>query len=642
MKFAKFLVVLGLTVAVAAPASAQITNIDDIQLYTDAGVPASPFNGQVVTVRGIITTIKGTYNGGTHYIQDATGGIQFFDSVAPTFALGDEVEVTGTVSAFQGELQLGGPFSYNFIGATSPVAATVYTAAQFNDNDSSGTQNSADYEIVGTLGQVTGIVAFRAGDATPPFAQGIFSLASGADTLAVFIDSTTGINTSALQAGDEYQVTGPIVNFNGLLELKPRFQNDLIENPGNPAPLISAVTPNPWSPEVNEAITVSANIVDNGTVTSATLFYRSVGAPSFNSAPMSDLGGGLYSGLIPGTTAAGVEYYIQATDDTAQTALLPADAPTGFLRLAVGTTSIVAIQSTLQPGTDISAFSGQRVNVEALVTVAPGELQTNGLSNYVVGEAQGGEWSGIFVFEGSGANVLFRGDRVRIAGTVDEFNGITELLPLNGQAVELVSFGNPMPPIAVLSTDVLDVSESWESVIVATRRAAVVDTAFGGEVWQLKDATSDSVIFVSPAHSVTTIATLGEEMYVTGFLDTRFARNDLVPRDDADIVLADAVSVGNTPRNDVARFESIVPNPFNPSTKISFSVPVAGKIELAIFDSRGRRVNTLVAGPMEAGEHAITWTGQDGEGSPVSSGVYYVRLRDGLKSVSVEKVTLSK
>lgn len=642
MKFAKFLVVLGLTVAVAAPASAQITNIDDIQLYTDAGVPASPFNGNAVTVRGIITTLKGTYNGGTHYIQDATGGIQFFDSAAPTFAIGDEVEVTGTISSFGGEIQISGPFSYNFIGATTPVAPTVYTAAEFNDNDSSGTQNSADYEIVGILGQVTGTVVFRAGDATPPFAQGLFSLASGADTLAVFIDSTTGINTSALQAGDEYQVTGPIVNFSGLLELKPRFQNDLIENPGNPAPLISAVTPSPWSPEVNQAITISANIIDNGTVTSATLFYRAAGAPTFSSAPMSDLGSGLYSGFIPGTTASGVEYYIQATDDTAQTASLPADAPTGFLRLAVGTTSIVAIQSTLQPGTDISAFSGQRVNVEALVTVAPGELQTNGLSNYVVGEAQGGEWSGIFVFEGSGANVLFRGDRVRIAGTVDEFNGITELLPLNGQAVELVSFGNPMPPIPVLSTDVMDVSESWESVIVATRRAAVADTAFGGELWQLKDSTSDSVIFVSPAPGVNTIATLGEEMYVTGFLDTRFGRNDLVPRDDADIVLADAVSVGNTPRTDAARFDSIVPNPFNPSTKISFSVPVASKIELAIFDSRGRRVNTLVAGPMEAGEHAITWTGQDGEGSPVSSGVYYVRLRDGLKSVSVEKVTLSK
>lgn len=642
MKFAKVLVVLGLSVAVAAPASAQITNIDDIQLYTDAGVPASPFNGQQVTVRGIITTLKGTYNGGTHYIEDATGGIQFFDSAAPTFAIGDEVEVTGTISAFSGEIQIGGPFSYNFIGAATPVAPTVYTAAEFVDNDNSGTQNSADYEIVGNLGQVTGIVAFRTGDATPPFAQGTFSLAAGSDTLLVFIDSTTGINTSAIEAGDEYQVTGPITNFNGLLELKPRFQNDLIENPGNPAPLISAVTPSPWSPDTNQSITVSANIVDNGSVASATLFYRDAGAPSFSSAPMSDIGGGVYSGFIPGTTASGVEYYIQATDDTAQIASLPADAPTGFLSLAVGTTSIVEIQSTLQPGTDISAFSGQQVNIEALVTVAPGELQTNGLSNYVVGEAAGGEWSGVFIFEGSGSNILFRGDRVRIAGTVSEFNGITEVLPLNGQAVELVDFGNPMPPIPVLSTDVLDVSESWESVIVATRRAAVVDTALAGVLWQLQDADSDSVIYVSPAHGVSVIATLGEEMYVTGFLDTRFGRNDLVPRDDADIVLADAVSVGNTPRGDVARFDSIVPNPFNPSTKISFSVPISGKIELAIFDSRGRRVNTLVSGPMEAGDHSVVWTGQDTDGSPVSSGVYYVRLRDGLRGVSVEKVTLSK
>ena len=90
------------------------------------------------------------------------------------------------------------------------------------------------------------------------------------------------------------------------------------------------------------------------------------------------------------------------------------------------------------------------------------------------------------------------------------------------------------------------------------------------------------------------------------------------------------------------RAKSIVPNPFNPSTKISFAVPTSGPIELAIFDSRGRRVNTLVSGAMEAGDHSVVWTGLDGEGSPVSSGVYYVRLRDGLRSVSVEKVTLSK
>ena len=643
MKLAKAFLVIGLVAAIAAPASAQITNIDDIQLYSDTGINASPLDGQTVTVRGKLTALKGTWNSGTHYIQDATGGINFFDPNAPTFALGDSIEVTGTVASFSGEINISGPFTYTFLGAADPPAPIEWTVGEFVDNDGSGTLNSADFEILGLLGTVTGTVTYRAGDATQPFSQGTFSLTDGStDTLTVFIDSTTGIDTSGLVAGAEFQIIGPVSIFNQNLQLKPRFQTDLIFNPGNPFPVITAITPDPWAPVENQSVTITASITDNTAITSATLYYRDRGATSFSSAPMADAGGGLYTGLIPGTTAEGVEYYLEASDDTGQVSTFPGDAPTGFLELAVGTTSIVEIQSTLQPGTDASALSGQLVNIEGIITAAPGELQTNGFSNYAVGEAQGGEWSAVFIFEGSGANILFRGDRVRIAGTVDEFNGITEVIPVNGQAVELVSFGNDLPPIPVLSTSVLDTTEGWESVIVATPKAAVADTVLAGAEWLLQDAASDSSVYVDPAPAVSISATIGEEMYVTGLLDTRFGRNEIVPRDDADIVLANSVDVGDTPRADAARFERIAPNPFNPSTKIEFNVPRNGKVELAIFDARGRRIDTLVAGEKTAGTHSVVWRGEDADGNSVSSGVYYARLRFEAKSVSVEKLTLTK
>lgn len=645
MKLAQALVAMGLVISMTAPAAAQITPIDDIQLYSNTGVPSSPFNNQIVTVRGVVTALKGTWNSGTHYLQDATGGMNFFDPGAPTFAIGDEIEVTGTVTAFSGEINLSCPCTYNFLGSGAPPAPIVYTVGEFVDNDGSGTRNSADYEILGWLATVSGTVAYRTGDAALPFDQGTFSLTDGTtDTLTVFIDRDTGIDTSGLLPGTEVQVIGPVSVFNFNLQLKPRFQLDVIINPGNPAPQISNVVPNPWTPVASQSITVSATITDNGSIATATLYYRDKGAGTFNSVPMSNVGGDTYSGVIPGTTATGVEYYVEASDDTAQFTTLPGSAPAAFLQLAVGTTSIVTIQSTIQPGspTGASALVGERVNIEAIVTVAPGELQVSGLSNYVVGEASGGPWSGVFIFEGTGSNILFRGDRVRIAGRVDEFNGITEVIPISGQAVELVSFGNPLPPVTQISTSVMDTTEAWESVIVSTFRAAVVDTSFGGTDWRLQDATSDSSIYVAPAPGASYVATLGEEMFVTGFLDTRFGTNDLVPRDNVDITQATSTPEGNVPRADVARFESIVPNPFNPSTKISYTVPAKGQIELAIFDARGRRVNTLVSGSVEAGTHAVTWTGLDAEGGPVSSGVYYVRLRDGLRSVSVEKVTLSK
>ncbi len=146
MLLKKTVMVLAAVALMAGAASAQvITPINDIQLYTALGAPSSPLTGTVVTVRGVITVTGGTYNGGTHYIEDATGGINFFDNGAPALALGDEVEVTGTVGVFGGEINLSGPFSYNFIGASTPPAPLVLTVSQALDNDGSGTPTFQDY-----------------------------------------------------------------------------------------------------------------------------------------------------------------------------------------------------------------------------------------------------------------------------------------------------------------------------------------------------------------------------------------------------------------------------------------------------------------------------------------------------------------
>jgi len=648
MKLRSALAVFGLLAALAAPASAQITDIDDIQVYNGAGDPVSPFDGSTVTVRGVITAIKGTWNGGTHYIQDATGGINFFDPGAPSFLVGQEVEVTGTVTSFGGEINLGnlnGPFIYTVLGNPGEPAPIEYTISEFVDNDGSGTLNSADFEILGWLAAIEGEVVYRPGiDADPNFAwdQGTFGVANASgDTATVFIDRTTGITTGSINSGDQYRVVGPVSVFGANLQVKPRQQTDLIENPGDPFPQVSGVTPSPWTPEASDPVTVTATIVDDA-LTTVNLYYRDRGAPSFTSVPMINLAGDLWSGSLPGTTADGIDYYIEATDSAAQTTLAPGDAPAGFFQVAVGTTSIVDIQSTLQAGTDASAFSGQIVNVEAIVTAAPGQLQDGGFSNYAVGEAAGGPWSGIFVFEGSGANTFFRGDVVRISGLISEFSGITEILPQSGSAIELVSFGAPLPPVTTVGTDELNTTEEWESVIVKTTRAAVIDTVAGGAEWLLQDSAGTDSLYVDPAPAVSIIAELDQEMSVTGLLDTRFARNEVVPLSDGDIVIFDATSAPGLARIQSAQFESIAPNPFNPRAEIKFSVAKAGMVELAVFDTRGRRVSTLVGGPVEAGDHTRVWSGVDDDGQAVSSGVYYARLRFGGEAAQVQKLTLTK
>lgn len=83
------------------------------------------------------------------------------------------------------------------------------------------------------------------------------------------------------------------------------------------------------------------------------------------------------------------------------------------------------------------------------------------------------------------------------------------------------------------------------------------------------------------------------------------------------------------------------PNPFNPSTSITFSLPVAGEVKLAIYNIRGELIHHLIDGRLESGVHRIVWNGADANGNRVASGVYFYRLAaNGL--VSQKKLILAK
>jgi len=74
------------------------------------------------------------------------------------------------------------------------------------------------------------------------------------------------------------------------------------------------------------------------------------------------------------------------------------------------------------------------------------------------------------------------------------------------------------------------------------------------------------------------------------------------------------------------------PNPFNPQTIIPYGVPNSGApvhVRLVIYDTLGRAVRTLVDEKQSSGFRDVIWKGDDQNGVPVSSGVYYCVLRAG-------------
>ncbi|MCF7922095.1 MAG: ice-binding family protein [Candidatus Marinimicrobia bacterium] len=78
------------------------------------------------------------------------------------------------------------------------------------------------------------------------------------------------------------------------------------------------------------------------------------------------------------------------------------------------------------------------------------------------------------------------------------------------------------------------------------------------------------------------------------------------------------------------------PNPFNPSTTISYQLPVNSHVSLTITDMMGREVSVLVNDMQTAGHHQIVWDAQN-----FPSGTYIYRLEAG-SHVSVKQLVLVK
>ena len=83
------------------------------------------------------------------------------------------------------------------------------------------------------------------------------------------------------------------------------------------------------------------------------------------------------------------------------------------------------------------------------------------------------------------------------------------------------------------------------------------------------------------------------------------------------------------------------PNPFNPATTISWSLPQAGQLGVQVYDLRGRLVRTLVDGPMDAGPGSVRWDGRADGGQDAAAGVYFWRVTAGAETL-VGKMALIK
>lgn len=90
------------------------------------------------------------------------------------------------------------------------------------------------------------------------------------------------------------------------------------------------------------------------------------------------------------------------------------------------------------------------------------------------------------------------------------------------------------------------------------------------------------------------------------------------------------------------------PNPFNPSTTISFQLSEenSGAVDLSIYNTKGQKIKQLIRGQLETGQHSVVWNGENEAGKSLASGIYYYRLNvdaaEGGRYTSVKKMILLK
>jgi hypothetical protein len=84
------------------------------------------------------------------------------------------------------------------------------------------------------------------------------------------------------------------------------------------------------------------------------------------------------------------------------------------------------------------------------------------------------------------------------------------------------------------------------------------------------------------------------------------------------------------------------PNPFNPRVNLAWELAAPGRLELAVYDLRGRLVRQLLHDAAVADRGHVVWDGTDGTGRAMPSGVYLVELREAGGGARAERITLAR
>ncbi|MEM9023184.1 MAG: T9SS type A sorting domain-containing protein [Bacteroidota bacterium] len=506
----------------------QNVSVADLQACNDT----SAFFGDTVTVTGVVLTdgnlaetasgsVQGGYRPQVYICDTGQAVIGSFSCIEvhgvfpgaggnlPVSALdnliaGTVVEITGDIQRFAGHTQIN-PLSNSAVvplSIESVPQPLVLNVGDLNDDQRvnelpTGEQwESAYIEIQNVT--VTSVNIFSGNRISFDVADQNGNLINISDRFLVqHLPSWTTVNPSSPATTGSFVAPAVGTNYNFIRGIARHSENGCTGAGGrgyelNPfdashydvgvtPPNISEVGRDPVVPTSTDVVTISATITDvDGTVTSQTLHYTddpNAAAGAFTVVNMSLVGGTTdeYEADIPafadGTL---VRYFIEADDDGGNTTTAPFT-PAGqtvpnvfFYTVRDNGLSIPDLQLVINPTGDASQFLGEEVTVDGIVT---GATKPFGLGSVFIQDETATEWAGIMCVGNSDLTTLFRGERVRITGTVQENFGFTRLSVSPGGVERLDTTCIALDPVILDPSDSAGIAsgewEKYESMLVA-------------------------------------------------------------------------------------------------------------------------------------------------------------------------------
>ena len=442
-------------------------------------------------------------------------------------------------------------------------------------------------------------------------------------------------------------------------EIVPMYPGDLGDPLMSP-PAFSGCTRNPGIVPFNTPVTVTTlcDGLVGAKVVNVKLYSRVNGV---DNAPVTMTRGtgadtSLYTGTIPAVSTGDssyVEYYCMATDNDGLTSTTPQNiANSRFAYFVFSSSSkpltIQHIRYSPQ-GSAYSGYNNYQVTVTGVVTAdtsnIPGSNTNNPPRLFIQNGT--GPWSGMELgLHGGMVNDIYalkQGDLITVTG-------IPKLNSTYGVSLDSISVITPishkyaLPDAHVLSTNEIGMSalgtvaaEQWDGCIVTYKAVKIeVVNADGPTINYGESFITDSA---NGTHTRVTwsdgrtrfnagptseLVNLGDTFAtLTGLLSFTHANYKITPRDNNDYTgyVPTGVKSDYSVIPTAYKLNQNFPNPFNPSTIISYDIPKSGIVSIRIFNVLGQLVRTLVNQSQTAGTHQVTFNA-----SSLNSGVYFYSI----------------